>query len=609
MALSARRVLVPGVGTLVALTIPLVAFAANLSGAIFTTTVDGTVVNENTHYENKTDVYLDGGPGPNAPVSAAGLPAGDYYYQVTDPSGKDLLSTDNISCRKVHVNAAGVIDTIYSGTNYVKSKGAWVGTACTHASGTDVDHAEAGAKTVQLYPYDDTPNLGGVYKVWMTPTSDYTGSTAACPSSGSCNVNGELYAAGNYHGFVNSKSKTDNYKVKYKGKTFTAPYITVSKFHDANMSGAQDATEESVTGWAVDASDPLGVTNTLFTAATLTAYTAGAYSFTESTPAGTAQTVAYKDGVIQSSYPSANATVSVTIAGTSGETHTVVYGNVGLGSFDACKVFDRNGNGVQDADEALVEGWQFSMSGTNILGGAVSSTQLTDASGCASWDDLLPGTYTVTEGTETSGEWTSIGATSSTQVITSTLTGASMAGTAAMVDYTNQRWLVADFGTKGYWHNQNGLAELTQDNIDAVNALDPYASPSDYASNTDEPFNGTTSGGTAICTENVGADCGTGQAEVAEFLTEDNGSGTHEEQLAQQLLAFIFNVQHRLDDGGAYVVVNGGLISADDLVADAIYIWNYGSDAEVVAMQELLESFNSSDAVSYVPVDPGTPVF
>ncbi|GDX79050.1 hypothetical protein LBMAG42_08610 [Deltaproteobacteria bacterium] len=611
MAHAARRFLVPGLLTAVALGVPLAAYAANLSGAIFTTNSTGTVVNENTQYTAKTDVYLDGGPGPNAPASAAGLPAGDYYYQVTDPSGKDLLSTDNISCRKVHVNSAGVISQIYSGLNYSAVKGLWTGTACTHTSNTDTDHASAGAKTVQLYPFDDTPNLGGVYKVWLTPTSSYTGSTAGCSgkSTSACNNSGELYSSGNYHGFVSSQSKTDNFKVVYKGKTFTAPYVTVSKFHDANANGVQDSGESSVTGWAVDATDNLGVTNTLFTAATLTAYTAGAYSFTESTPAGTAQTVAYKDGAVQSSYPTASATVSVTIAGTSGETHSVVYGNVGLGSFDACKVFDRNGNGVQDADEALVEGWQFTLSGTTVLGGAVGSTQLTDASGCASWEDLLPGTYTVTEGTETSGEWTAIGATSSTQVITSTLSGSSMSGTAAAADYTNQRWLVADFGTKGYWHNQNGLAELTQDNIDAVNVLDPYSSSSDYSSSADEPFDGYLASGAAVCTETVGADCGTGQAEVSEFLTEDNGTGTHEEQLAQQLLAFIFNVQHRLDDGGAYVVVNGGLISADDLVADAIYIWNYGSDAEVVAMQELLESFNSSDAVSYVPVDPGTPAF
>jgi len=64
-----------------------------LSGAIFTTVSDGTVVNAN-QYDSKCAVYLDGGPGPHAPATAAGLPDGEYYFQVTDPNGKTLLSTD-----------------------------------------------------------------------------------------------------------------------------------------------------------------------------------------------------------------------------------------------------------------------------------------------------------------------------------------------------------------------------------------------------------------------------------------------------------------------------------------------------------------------------------
>ena len=77
--------------------------APPLSGAIFTTTVDGDVVNGNVIYDAKTDVYLDGGPGPNAPSTAAGLPDGSYHYQVTDPSGKTLLSTDPVRCRRFDV--------------------------------------------------------------------------------------------------------------------------------------------------------------------------------------------------------------------------------------------------------------------------------------------------------------------------------------------------------------------------------------------------------------------------------------------------------------------------------------------------------------------------
>ena len=47
-----------------------------------------SIVNENVRYKQKIEVYLDGGPPPNAPISAAGLPAGLYVFQVTNPSGK-----------------------------------------------------------------------------------------------------------------------------------------------------------------------------------------------------------------------------------------------------------------------------------------------------------------------------------------------------------------------------------------------------------------------------------------------------------------------------------------------------------------------------------------
>src|SRR5215472_1295617 len=74
------------------------AHADPVSGAIFTTDVNGNVVNKN-QYAAKTDVYLNGGPGVNAPPGAAGLsPDGVYIFQVTDPSGKTLLSTDAAQC-------------------------------------------------------------------------------------------------------------------------------------------------------------------------------------------------------------------------------------------------------------------------------------------------------------------------------------------------------------------------------------------------------------------------------------------------------------------------------------------------------------------------------
>jgi len=148
-----------------------------LRGAIFTTVADGSRVDANI-YDAKTDVYLDGGPGMNAPPGAAALPEGDYYFQVTDPNGHALLSTDDISCRRIHVNAAGFIDIAYAGLG-----------GCQHVTGTDQDY---GALTVQLIPYDDTPNSGGEYKAWVTPVAAYV-------------ANG---------GFAEAASKTDNFKVR-----------------------------------------------------------------------------------------------------------------------------------------------------------------------------------------------------------------------------------------------------------------------------------------------------------------------------------------------------------------------------------------------------------
>jgi hypothetical protein len=77
--------------------------AAGPTGAIFTTTPDGSIVNENVCYESKLEVYLDGVPRPNAPQTAAGLDDGWYVFQVTDPSGKYLLSMDPSKCRVVEV--------------------------------------------------------------------------------------------------------------------------------------------------------------------------------------------------------------------------------------------------------------------------------------------------------------------------------------------------------------------------------------------------------------------------------------------------------------------------------------------------------------------------
>src|SRR5574337_583148 len=122
-----------------------VAVAAQFFGAIFTSTGDGNTVNGNL-YDSKPDVYLNGGP-QNA--NSQGLPDGTYYFQVTDPSGAVLLSTDSADCRQVMV----------SGGKMAGATG-----PCPHANGSF--NAANGTTPVQLIPFNDTPNAGGEYKAY-----------------------------------------------------------------------------------------------------------------------------------------------------------------------------------------------------------------------------------------------------------------------------------------------------------------------------------------------------------------------------------------------------------------------------------------------------------
>lgn len=204
------------------------------SGAIFTTLADGSEVNFNI-YSSKDLVYLDGGPGPGAPATAAGLDDGTYVFQVTDPSGKTLLSTDAARCREMTVSGGIITAVVPAG-------------GCEHKTGLDVDH---NAATVQLMPYLDTPNPGGVYKVWATLERNYlAGCTALGHSNGLSLVDCGYKAGAAVHGFIPSASKTDNFKVN----EVVAQEID-TRFYDYAVSSAP------IDGLFVTWTDPVGASN------------------------------------------------------------------------------------------------------------------------------------------------------------------------------------------------------------------------------------------------------------------------------------------------------------------------------------------------------------
>lgn len=202
-------------------------FAQPLPGAIFTTDSICSGVNLNI-YDSKESVYLNGGP---SHPGAAGLPDGDYFVKVTEPSGT-LLGTSVGSGNDTPIQVSnGEFDRCYQ---------LWA----------ILIKASDGAQG-----YDSTSNPGGEYKVWVSQTSS----------------------------FANSSSKTDNFKVKEGSPPETAT-LKVLKFYDANANGQRDEGEALLDGWQILIENSVDLVR--YTPVTVL-LDPGAYTVTESMPVET----------------------------------------------------------------------------------------------------------------------------------------------------------------------------------------------------------------------------------------------------------------------------------------------------------------------------------
>jgi len=168
--------------------------AANLTGAIFTTngSCGGTDLNI---YSSKDSVFANGGPQSD---HAAGLPDGWYYVQVTAPDGTLLGTT---------VGSAVPAPAHVVGGQFA---------ACYQLSAILV-RASNGQPG-----YDDTPNEGGEYKLWISAVSD----------------------------FKESESKTDNFKVLAPAPPPVMPVVQVAKTATTYY--------ERVWAWSVDKNGDTG---------------------------------------------------------------------------------------------------------------------------------------------------------------------------------------------------------------------------------------------------------------------------------------------------------------------------------------------------------------
>jgi hypothetical protein len=176
---------------------PTSAQAQQVSGAIFTTDANCGQVDKNI-YALQSEVYLNGGP---THTGAAGLPDGQYYIKVTDPSGATLLGNS------VPLNNTA---TVANG-NF---------TSCIQLSSFLLTPQN-------LIGYDPTPNAGGEYKVWVSTDPN----------------------------FLNPSTKTDNFKVKRPDETTSYATLRIKKFYDADLSGQYTSGEQYLEGWKVGIAD------------------------------------------------------------------------------------------------------------------------------------------------------------------------------------------------------------------------------------------------------------------------------------------------------------------------------------------------------------------
>ncbi|MFM7321360.1 MAG: hypothetical protein ACKO5K_07540, partial [Armatimonadota bacterium] len=303
-------------------------------------------------------------------INGGRLPDGAYYYQVTDPSVKVLLSTDSVRNRRLRVQGGHVLGALPDPIEPMTYPG--------HPNGQLLMSPDR--QGVRLFPYDTTPNGGGVYKVWMTPVASFA------PDQGS-------------FGFLHGQSKTDNFKVQDGGggpSESTASFV-IRKYEDRNANGANDL-EPVLDGWhfqvqVTDAQgnavatlpvDPVtgepdanGTTTpgetTVNTAVLVPSQYPLIWTIREVQRPNWRQTDP-SDGDPGAAFIDGQWVYTGTLVNAAGGVVVVEFGNAHYANISGLKYHDMNGNGTRDAGEPPLAGFSFEVTvagdSTTVVSGA-----------------------------------------------------------------------------------------------------------------------------------------------------------------------------------------------------------------------------------------------
>lgn len=173
------------------------------------------------------------------------------------------------------------------------------------------------------------------------------------------------------------------------------PAVSGYKYHDLNGDGDWDNGEPALENWEIKLiQDGQQIGTSQLTNID------GFYLFTDVTPGTYTVEEVLQRGWTQKEFPA-----EFEIAQGEGETD-LNFGNYKKISITACKMEDKDGDTETTNDQSKVPGWEMTLfKGGKQLG----ESQKTDREGCYTWDDLEPGSYSVTEANP--DNWTALGET------------------------------------------------------------------------------------------------------------------------------------------------------------------------------------------------------
>ena len=320
-----------------------------------------------TIFADKDEVYFTAGPSATGCAFNQFVNDGRYYFQVTDLSGTELLSTDPVTERVV---------TVRNGVTLSAD-----GPAQGHAT---ADRGPCGGLSVGLAPFGDAGNRDADYLLWLTPVASFL--TTGC---------GE----GCFHGFRPESSLTTAFRVEDKRFCEESFCVSGVKFEDRDGDGEQDSGETGIAGVEIRVEGERGpllrgltLSDGAFEICGLAH--GGSFRVTEHVPFGYRQTAPLDERFSRRLIAQGN---GYFVLSCNDDFDGLNFGNQLIpNAIGGIKFEDLDADGVRDPGEPGLSGFTITLTSTGA-GGPAPRTAVTDANGNFLFTGVTPGSYTLSE--------------------------------------------------------------------------------------------------------------------------------------------------------------------------------------------------------------------